>query len=179
MTDTNFLQVQSATNYQYPVDELIRKFKLYEDMNQLPILVYLLQQLPRPRGCHAGNSVILPMPTTKQRLQKRGFDPISLLAPYLAQYWQIPLWHGVKRVGDSVSQRGLSRAERLQNLTQAFDLVEQVPVSHVILFDDVVTTGATMTALANELESASSRVNLRGYCLAHVEEGMLSSFSTK
>jgi len=142
------LPIQAASYYDYPLRQAIRAFKHSEDMSRLPLLVHMLRQLPRPKGCHAGNSVILPMPTTDNRLLKRGFDPVTILSIYLSKHWQIPLWHGVERQDNTVSQQGLSRSERLTNLNDAFVLTETPPVKRLLLFDDVATTGASLQALA-------------------------------
>jgi len=145
------LPIQAASYYDYPLRQAIRAFKHSEDMSRLPLLVHMLRQLPRPKGCHAGNSVILPMPTTDNRLLKRGFDPATILSIYLSKHWQIPLWHGVDRQDDTVSQQGLSRSERLTNLNDAFVLTETPPVRRLLLFDDVATTGASLQALARAI----------------------------
>lgn len=142
------LPIQAASYYDYPLRQAIRAFKHSEDMSRLPLLVHMLRQLPRPKGCHAGNSVIIPMPTTDDRLRKRGFDPVTILSIHLAKHWQIPLWHGVARMDDTVSQQGLTRSERLTNLNDAFVLTETPPVKRLLLFDDVATTGASLQALA-------------------------------
>lgn len=143
------LTIQVATYYDYPIRQAIRAFKHSEDMTKLPLLIHLLHQLPRPKGCHAGNSVIVPMPTTDSRLISRGFDPVTILSAYLSKHWQIPLWHGVERRDDTLSQQGLTRAERLTNLNDAFILTELPPVKRLLLFDDVATTGASLQALAS------------------------------
>lgn len=169
------LPIYPASLYQHPIDAVIRRFKFHEDMTQLPILVHLIHQLPRPHGCHSSNAVILPMPTTKSRLKHRGFDPVSVLAPYLSKHWGIPIWRGVARVDDSGSQRGLSRVERLNNLNGAFVVTKQIPRKRILLFDDVVTTGATITALANRIspiwsppiQKTNHTPQLQGFCLAY------------
>ena len=142
------LSIQAATYYDYPMRQAIRAFKHHEDMTKLPLLLHVLRQIPRPHGCHYNNSAIVAMPTTNQRLIKRGFDPVSILAAHLSKHWQIPLWQGIKRIDDTVSQQGLTRAERLSNLNNAFALIESAPVKRLILFDDVATTGASLQALA-------------------------------
>ena len=145
------LTIQATTYYDYPIRQAIRAFKHHEDMTKLPLLVHLLRQLPRPNGCHATNSVIIAMPTTASRLRKRGFDPVTILSAYLAKHWQIPLWYGVQRIDSTLSQQGLTRAERLTNLNDAFKLIELPPVKRLLLFDDVATTGASLQALARTL----------------------------
>lgn len=172
------LSIQAATYYDYPIRQAIRSFKHHEDMTKLPLLLHVLRQLPRPQGCHRDNSVIVAMPTTNQRLTKRGFDPVSILAAQLSKHWQIPLWQGVERIDNTVSQQGLSRAERLVNLDNAFALRELPPVKRLLLFDDVATTGASLQALGRTLydqsfslagvnSQSSNPYQLSGYALAH------------
>ena len=172
------LSIQAATYYDYPMRQAIRAFKHSEDMTKLPLLLHALRQLPRPHGCHHDNSVIVAMPTTAQRLIKRGFDPVSILSAHLSKHWQIPLWHGVQRIDNTISQQGLSRAERLNNLDNAFALIEKPAVKRIILFDDVATTGASLQALGRTLHSSfgaapldqrqpSHGYHLFAYALAH------------
>ncbi|WP_201532313.1 ComF family protein [Psychrobacter sp. LFX-11D] len=168
------LTIQAATYYDYPMRQAIRAFKHHEDMTKLPLLLHVIRQLPRPYGCHHDNSVIVAMPTTDVRLIKRGFDPVSILAAHLSKHWDIPLWQGIKRIDNTVSQQGLTRVERLSNLDNAFTLLKPSPVKRLILFDDVATTGASLQALARILSiypSTSSTFNnkyyLCAYALAH------------
>lgn len=166
------LPIQAATYYDYPIREAIYAFKHHENMTHLPLLVHVLRQLPRPHGCHAGNSVIVPMPTTPSRLIKRGFDPVTILSIYLSKHWQIPLWHGAMRIDNTISQQGLSRSERLTNLNDAFVINERLPVKHLMLFDDVATTGASLQALARAIYSSipvstSHLYHISAYALAH------------
>lgn len=177
------LPIQAASYYDYPIRQAIRAFKQFEDMTKLPLLLHALRQLPRPHGCHYDNSVIVAMPTTNQRLIRRGFDPVSILSAHLSKHWQIPLWQGVQRIDNTSSQQGLSRAERLSNLDNAFALTQPLPVKRLLLFDDVATTGASLQALARAvltqpmIKSAgmnqtvttptTSSYQLSAYALAH------------
>lgn len=172
------LTIQAATYYDYPMRQAIKAFKHHEDMTKLPLLLHALRQIPRPHGCHQHNSVIVAMPTTNQRLIKRGFDPVSILAAQLSKHWHIPLWQGVKRIDDTVSQQGLTRAERLSNLNDAFAVIEKPPVKRLLLFDDVATTGASLQALGRSLSISSqaaitttpqtaNNYHLFAYALAH------------
>lgn len=173
------LFIQASTYYEYPIRQAIRAFKHQEDMTKLPLLLHTIRQLPRPHGCHRNNSVIVAMPTTNRRLVKRGFDPVSILSSQLSKHWQIPLWHGVERIDDTVSQQGLTRAERLSNLDNAFALTEKPPVKRLLLFDDVSTTGASLQALArafisseqtvtiNAQSHSNSNYHISAYALAH------------
>ena len=178
ITASTSLSIQAATYYDYLIRQAIRSFKHHEDMSKLPLLLHAVRQLPRPQGCHRDNSVIVAMPTTNQRLIKRGFDPVSILVAQLSKHWHIPLWQGVERIDDAISQQGLTRAERLTNLENAFALSENPPVKRLLLFDDVATTGASLQALGHALSSQSTglsvinsknshQYHLSAYALAH------------
>lgn len=169
------LPIQAATYYEYPIRQAFAAFKHSEDMTKLPLLVHILRQLPKPIGCDSSNSVIVPMPTTNERLCKRGFDPVTILSSYLSKHWQIPLWHGIQRTDDTISQQGLTRSERLANLNDAFVVTQPPQVKKLLLFDDVATTGASLQALARTLHeyittthnSQSSIYQISAYALAH------------
>lgn len=101
-----------------------------------------------------------------------------ILATQLSKHWQIPLWQGVSRIDNTVSQQGLTRAERLSNLDNAFALTEKPPVKRLLLFDDVATTGASLQALGHAIYSqtmpstideshATDYYHIRAYALAH------------
>ncbi len=161
------LKIQSATPHLSYIRSAIIAFKYKEQVDALPVLVHALQQLARPHGCHAGNSVIVPTPTTSNRLKKRGYDPVSVLAYYLSKHWQIPVWQGVDRVDDVISQQGLDRHERQANISDAFHVNSSPEVKRLLLFDDVVTTGATLSAIASTLIQTYPNAKISAYCVSH------------
>ncbi len=161
------LSIQPISHYQYPINQVIRNFKFHENIAMIPILVEMIQQLDCPQGYYADNSVIIAMPTTDKRVADRGFDPLSIVTPYLSDHLDIPIWHGVNRVDNSASQRGLSKGERKDNIANAFAVTQRLPVNKVLLFDDVATTGASLQELANTLLAKNANIEIQAYCLAH------------
>lgn len=159
------LAVQSAVIYDGYMRAALIAFKYKEAVDSLPVLVHALRQLPRPRGCHAKNSVIVVVPTTANRLRSRGFDPTYILAYYLSKHWGIPLWAGVTRIDDTVRQQGLSRHQRHLNINNAFKILDTPSVKRVILFDDVITTGSTLIALTKSLIEAHPNLLISAYTL--------------
>lgn len=159
------LSIQPICYYQYPISQAIVAFKYQEDLTKLPILIHALKQLPLPD--QPLDSVIIPMPTTAKRLKKRGFDPVSILVSHLSKHWQIPIWREIYRIDDTVSQQGLSRIERLKNINNAFLIKKRPPVNHLILFDDVSTTGTSLKELAMTIYQAYPHLKISAYCLAH------------
>lgn len=144
----------ASVSYAYPYRIIIQQFKNQHQMHQLPLLIHAIRQLDKPKGCHSHNSMIIPIPTTTLRLKKRGFDPVFLLAQYLSFHWQIPLFTQLSRE-ERQKQQELNREQRLKNMTNAFHFSELPPTKNVIFFDDVVTTGATLQAIIEDLQRVS------------------------
>ena len=98
---------------------------------------------------------ILPVPLHPRRLRQRGFNQSIELARPLAKHLGIPLViDAVERRVDTPAQTGLSKQQRGVNLRRAFRLRESLPYRNVVIVDDVITTGQTVTALANCLRKA-------------------------
>jgi ComF family protein len=94
--------------------------------------------------------VVVPVPLGKKRLQERGYNQIGLVAMPLAALnnWRYAP-HALTRVRETKSQVGLSAAERRENMSGAFRADPRLVTGRaVLLMDDVVTTGATLTACA-------------------------------
>lgn len=158
--------VQSASFYELPMATAISAFKDKERLYTLPFLVHALSKLAKPLSVF-DDAVILPMPTTVGRLKHRGFYPVGVLARYLSAMTGFALYHGVHRCLDGAHQRGLDRQERLNNVLGAFVVDELPQAETVILFDDVVTTGATLSEVAHVLLQANRRLTIVAVCLAH------------
>lgn len=141
------LSVQVAFAYQWPIDRLIHLYKYQARLELLPVFQYGLMQLQRPAA-----DALLAMPLSPSRLRERGFNQSHELAKRMASHWKMPLLSNVSR-RDGLRQKGLSRAERLQNLERAFvfDSNALVLPRRIALIDDVLTTGSTLLSLAADL----------------------------
>ena len=107
-------------------------------------------------------AMIVPVPLARVRHRERGFNQSALLASNLSQHWKIPAREDVLvRVSSSRSQTRLTPGERLGNVAGAFlvpgDKPSSIRGAHVMLLDDVVTTGATLRASASALFAAGAR----------------------
>ncbi len=98
-------------------------------------------------------AVVTWAPTGRARTLARGYDQAELLARALARRWRVPATVLLRRDAGP-AQAGRSAGERRQN--PAFSALGKVPES-VLLVDDVVTTGATLTAAARALRGTGAR----------------------
>jgi ComF family protein len=102
---------------------------------------------------------IVPVPITWRRKWKRGYNQSYVIACGVADVTGIPIRNNLlKRVHFSCSQTRLLTSDRLRNVEGAFSMRNKEDVSgkHILLIDDIVTTGATVSSCAKELEKAGS-----------------------
>lgn len=106
----------------------------------------------------AGSTVVVPIPTTAERLRARGYNQAELLARRLAEVRNLPLCGALVRKGAGRSQTALTPAERRENVRGVFapapDGVGPIRGARVLLVDDVLTTGATAAEAASTLSAA-------------------------
>ena len=114
-----------------------------------PIVVLMDEVLDRPPD----GAVLVPVPLTRARLAERGFNQASLLATALGGAWAMPVAHALVRADDGTHQRGASRSARAGQVAGAFAAAGTAP-HHAVIVDDVLTTGATLTAAARALRLA-------------------------
>lgn len=105
-----------------------------------------------------GDAAIVPVPTATSRVRRRGYDQARLLARALSRQSGLPMLPLLARRGQH-HQVGADRATRLAQLSGAFRVPHPVLAHdrHLILVDDVLTTGATLTAAAAALHATGAR----------------------
>lgn len=102
--------------------------------------------------------VIVPAPTATSRIRLRGYDQAALIARSLARRTGVQYLPALRRSGQH-HQVGSNRAERTRQLQDAYRVVRPTDVvgKHVLLVDDVLTTGATLEAAAKVLKAAGAK----------------------
>lgn len=111
------------------------------------------------------NCVLVPIPTSQTKLAQRQIDLVGNLAKYLTRFEpSIQLKSVLQLTKEIPDQVGLSEAQRSENLKNAF-VSTQYLSGAVVLLDDVVTTGATISSAAIALKNAgASSVSAVGLC---------------
>ena len=113
--------------------------------------------------------LVVPVPLFSQRFRERGFNQAGLLAEGLGKRLEVPVAHKIlRRIRDTGTQTRLTGAARRSNLRQAFALKDGVDLSGqtVLLVDDVMTTGTTLSECARVLRQAGVQ-GVFGVTVAH------------
>ncbi len=147
--------IHAACLYAHPLDRLLPRFNFHGDLAAGRLLAQLMVEacasLPRP-------DVVVPVPLHRSRLRTRGYDQALELARPLARALGLPLQAAaLPRWRCTAPQSELSALARHRNVRDAFRVRVRergaLPV-HVVLVDDVMTTGATLHAAARALRRA-------------------------
>ncbi len=146
----------AAFEYRFPVDRIVQRFKYAGD---LALGRWLAERLA---DCVLGEveedaALIVAPPSTRARIRERGFNPALEIAKTVARRVGVP-WaiDGLVRTRETSSQPGLGRDERRRNVEGALAAGRDVEGRHVVLVDDVMTTGATAEAAARVLKRAGA-----------------------
>lgn len=136
------------------VDEMIYdlKYRGHADIGE--DLGYLVARRFDACGFFDGIDAIVPIPLTWQRRWRRGYNQSEEIAKGISRLTGLPIYNKVvKRVSFSGSQTKKSVWERQKNVEHAFQLTdgEKIAGKHLLVIDDIVTTGATVKACATEL----------------------------
>ncbi len=114
--------------------------------------------------------VLLPLPLFEKNEWKRGFNQSRVLCQGIQEVLQVPIVDGVVlRPSFTESQTRKNRTERWQNMAGKFLLSDasKIEHAHVLLVDDVITTGATLESCAIEiLKAPGATVSIATLCFA-------------
>lgn len=135
--------------YEFPVDAGLKALKFRRKLHYAPMFARLLLQALSQ--LHDDIDAVLPVPLHWRRLASRGFNQATEIGRPLARSMGRPLLGSVIRRRPTTFQTGLSARDRERNLRHAFKVKRAVAARHVLIVDDVVTTGATTRHLAAEL----------------------------
>ena len=131
---------------------LIHKLK-YKHSTETGIYLGRLMALAVERSGEEYDCIV-PMPLHKKKENKRGFNQCHFIGEGLAEKTGIALEEGsVIRIKNTESQTRKNRVERWSNVANAFEVHDNGRLNnkHILLIDDVITTGASVEACAREL----------------------------
>src|SRR5215510_11808073 len=141
------------------VREIIHEFKYARQIHLRHLVArWLRDALDDERLRDVSLDVLVPVPLHPARERERGFNQASLLAELLSTHSSIRSKPVLERIRYTTTQTALDRAERMENLHNAFRLRKNADVRglRVLLIDDVLTTGSTLSECARVLKRAGA-----------------------
>lgn len=154
-----------------PVEDCIRAVKYDRSMHAMRLCAdvlseYLREEIAQLHSFSPQHVLLVPVPLHPSRLRKRGFNQMNLILDHLPPEFRDGSLSRIEtaaivRVRETEHQTRLSRTERLTNVKGAFEVnkIDTVLNTHVILIDDVTTTGATLAEAARPLTNLGISVS--------------------
>ncbi|MBZ0215137.1 MAG: ComF family protein [Fimbriimonadaceae bacterium] len=171
-------RARAAVLYNDPARRLVHGFKYRDRHDFVAIISRLMSQAGQDILRNA--DLLVPVPLHWTRLWHRRFNQSALLAGQISKLSGIPVdFDGLRRVKPTRRQVGLTAGQRRRNVSGAFavsgDLSSRVSGYHVVLIDDVLTSGATVETAAKTLRHAGAgKVDVLTFALvAEVIEGAI------
>ncbi|MDA3792520.1 MAG: ComF family protein [Elusimicrobia bacterium] len=155
--------IYTAAYYKEGIRDIIKDFKYSGKRYLGKYLGELIFGLYREFLENSDIDKIICLPMHRAKKQERGYNQAEILAGYLSKKTGIKKsGNYLKRVKKTVPQYNLSRHDRLENLSGAFKASKKAYGKHIIMIDDVATTGATIQNAARCLKNTGA---LRIYAL--------------
>ncbi len=158
-----FARTTAMFGYSFPLDKLIQGMKYGE---QLALAHAFAKKLAQRIDKNHLPDYLIAMPLHPAKLRERGFNQSLLLAATLAHELKLKLLpHACQRVRDTPPQSALPWKERKKNVRNAFSCNINLSGKRVVLVDDVLTTGASLNALA-EAVSKKGAIEISAWVVA-------------
>jgi ComF family protein len=159
----NFVKAAAYGSYEGDLRELIHLLKYEQVVPAAGALGKMLAEAIGKLGIGSGSVLVIPVPLHSSKRRQRGFNQAELITR--AALKQPPMAQAelatdvLERRRPTVSQIGLTRPQRSQNIRGAFRVVHLNTVSgrNVLLIDDVLTTGTTASECARVLRKAGAK----------------------
>jgi competence protein ComFC len=157
----------SACLYEGILKELIHRFKYKGGTVLSKIFSRIMTDYVNENPEIADADLITTVPLHKKRLEMRGFNQSLLLAAGMTKALNLPLTNTLKKIRKTKYQNELLKNERHINLKGAFAPLDKIHMAgkRVLLIDDVMTTGATLTECARALFEGGAK-EVRCFTLA-------------
>lgn len=157
----------AAVDYAYPWDHLIARFKFRGEPGWAAPFAQQMLRAPLARELLGQGNLMVPVPLTHTRLGERGHNQAWELVKALRRQTGLQTQaspDALVRLVEAHDQHRLTREQRLHNLRGVFaahpERVTHIRAAHVLLVDDVATTGATLHAAALALlQAGAARVS--------------------
>jgi ComF family protein len=150
--------------FDYPIKQALYRLKYRRDLGLGEAIIR--QITPSFRKLKWTVDMVVPIPLGKTRMKERGYNQVAMIALPLALRFGLDYQpEALIRIRDTRSQVGLNATERRANVKNAFHANPKVRSKHILLVDDVSTTGATLSSAAEAMYAAQA-LTVRAYTVA-------------
>lgn len=139
------------------VSRIIHSMKYFNHPEAGEFMGRLLAEDIKDTGFFDSIDIIIPIPLTKKRKRQRGYNQSEEIARGIHGITGIPVMSdSVMRTSFKTSQTKMNHWQRLDNVKDAFKVknAENLDGKHILIVDDVVTTGATIISCAKEIRKS-------------------------
>ncbi|MGL4994274.1 MAG: ComF family protein [Bacteroidales bacterium] len=137
--------------------DLIHNIKYRDGKSCARYMGYIAAKEVAESGFLEGIDAVVPVPLHARRKAIRGFNQSEEIALGISKHSGIPVWSDILvRTKHNPTQTMMKREERWDNVNSIFSLInkERIAGKHILLVDDVITSGSTLEACARELHRA-------------------------
>lgn len=141
------------------VRKLMHEFKYGHQLHlRRPVADWLSETLDDPRLQGRRFDIVVPVPLHPARKRERGFNQAEMLAELFCMSAGLKMSNALERIRYTTTQTAFDRTERMENLRDAFRLRPKMNVRglRVLLIDDVLTTGSTLSECARVLKAGGA-----------------------
>ena len=166
----SFSNIIALADYQWPLSSLLRALKFSANLANALALAELFYQHTVSKLPFMPDAII-PLPLHPSRYRQRYFNQSIEIAKQLSKLCHVPINNNLlRRIKNTKAQTELSASQRKSNLLNAFALEPSqqdklCQYKHIALFDDVVTTGATMDAAYQLLTRTHPELRIDIWCI--------------
>lgn len=147
----DFDATTSIFSYEYPISQLVQHYKYGQELHLGNLFAKLLQH---KLSAHKLPDLIIPMPLHPKRLAERGFNQSLEVAKIVGKALNISVdYTACLRTKYSPPQASLPLRQRATNIKGAFTCTKSLTGLRIGLIDDVMTTGASLNALAKAVKA--------------------------
>lgn len=157
--------------------KILHNIKYFDKPEIATLLAKVFVQESRGNGFFDNIDMIIPVPLAKKKSRKRGYNQCDYIANGLGVNTGIPVRNDIiARIVNNPTQTHLSPEERKTNVEGIFQIIkpEEIRGKHVLLVDDVITTGSTILSAAKEIAKAQD-VKISIFSLAFAGEMIRTS----
>ncbi len=145
--------VMAAGTYALVLRELIKRLKYNHQREAAQVIAQALLPILKPKRFNL--DVVTAVPVSTSRLRQRGYNQAERIAKQLSRDLALPYCHLIVRLR-STRQVGKTRIQRLEHINGAFAAKSRCNGLRILIVDDVLTTGATLSECARVLKRAGA-----------------------